>query len=75
MATLKPPSPRWNMGRAVSDQSKLLAELARAKALFQQHTIAAILTEGAPQSKPDQEQPIGNCQELLDGSPAAQTEG
>lgn len=35
--------------------SNLLADPARAKALFQQRTVLAILTEGAPQSKPDQE--------------------
>ena len=33
----------------MTDQSKLLAELALVKALFQQRTIEAILTEGAPQ--------------------------
>lgn len=59
----------------MSDQSNLLAELARAKALFQQRTIAEILTEGGPGSKPDQEQPIGNGQISLDGSAAAQKEG
>lgn len=35
--------------------SNLLADLARAKALFQQRTVLAILTEGSQQSKPDQE--------------------
>lgn len=39
-----------------SDQSKLLADLLLAKALFQQGTIYAILTEGVPQSKTDQKQ-------------------
>lgn len=39
----------------MTDKSKLLADLARVKALFQQRTLEAILTDGAPKSKPDQE--------------------
>ena len=38
-----------------SDQSNLLADLAKAKALFQQRTIVDLLREGADRSKPDQE--------------------
>lgn len=59
----------------MSDNAKLLADLARAKVAFQQRAIEAVLTEGASKSKPDQKQPIGNGQELLDGSPDARKEG
>lgn len=40
---------------ADSDQSRVLSDLARAKALFQMRTIAALMREGAERSKPDQE--------------------
>lgn len=43
------------MADLIKTQSNLLADLARAKALFQQRTLAALLREGEPQSKPDQE--------------------
>ena len=43
------------MADPIKTGSNLLADLARAKALFQQSAIMAVLMEGAPQSKPDQE--------------------
>ena len=43
------------MADPIKTRSNLLADLARAKALFQQRAIMAVLMEGAPQSKPDQE--------------------
>ena len=39
----------------IKTRSNLLADLARAKALFQQRAIMAVLMEGALGSKPDQE--------------------
>ena len=39
----------------IKTRSNVLAELARAKALFQQRSIQAILTQCTPGSKPDQE--------------------
>lgn len=43
------------MSDPIKGQSNLLADLALAKALFQQRAIVALLREGADQSKPDQE--------------------
>ena len=40
----------------MGERSNLLADLARAKAVLQQRTVVAILTEGQPQSEPDQVQ-------------------
>lgn len=40
----------------IKTQSKLLADLARAKALFQQRTLLALMGERPAGSKPDQEQ-------------------
>lgn len=39
----------------MADTSKVLADLARAKALFQQRSLIALLTEQPAKSKPDQE--------------------
>ena len=39
----------------MGDASKVLADLARAKALFQQRSLFALLTEQPAKSKPDQE--------------------
>jgi ribosomal protein L37E len=39
------------MAGPIKTGSNILADLARAKALFQQRTIVAILSEGAPESK------------------------
>ena len=50
------------MAREIKTRSNLLSDLARAKALFQQRTVVAILTQEIPESKRDQES-------------AAQTEG
>lgn len=38
----------------IKARSNVFGDLARAKALFQQRTIMAILSEGGPESKPDQ---------------------
>lgn len=40
--------------------SNVLTDLARAKALFQQRAIIAVLTEGQAGSKPDQEKAEGS---------------
>lgn len=40
----------------MGERSNLLADLARAKAVLQQRTVVAIMTEGQPQSEPDQVQ-------------------
>lgn len=50
------------MGHEIKTRSNLLSDLARAKVLFQQRTVVAILTQEIPASKRDQES-------------AAQTEG
>lgn len=50
------------MDREIKTRSNLLSDLARAKVLFQQRAVVAILTQETPASKPDQES-------------AAQTEG
>ena len=50
------------MGNEIKTRSNLLSDLARAKALFQQRAVVAILTQEATESKRDQER-------------AAQTEG
>lgn len=44
---------------AIKSPSKLLADLACVQALLQQRTRVAILTAGAPGSKPDQEPTAG----------------
>ena len=43
------------MTDTIKTRSNVLAELALAKALFQQRSLRAILTHGAPGSKQDQE--------------------
>ncbi|MBD9529023.1 hypothetical protein [Paracoccus sp. PAR01] len=43
------------MTDVIKTGSNVLADLARAKALFQQRTILAIMQDGADRSKPDQE--------------------
>lgn len=43
------------MGNEIKTRSNLLSDLARAKVFFQQRTVVAILTQGTPKSKPDQE--------------------
>ncbi|WP_176408583.1 hypothetical protein [Haematobacter massiliensis] len=54
------------MGERIKTQSNVLADLANAKALFQQRTIVAILTQQPAQSKADQELPASQ-KERSDG--------
>lgn len=43
------------MADPIKTRSNLLTDIARAKALFQQRAIMAVMMEGVSQSKPDQE--------------------